>query len=142
MAPIFLFCPRPHLFAQCQTSHVRAGAVGCILAEMLLGKPLFPGSSTMNQLEKVIEVHLCPTTRTHIGPRTHTLSNVELALTSTRGNAGQVTGMPTAEAVAHMRSPFAKTMLDSVKPQPHAFPIYTATNAIDAALSFLARHPP
>jgi len=57
-------------------------AVGCILAEMLLGKPLFPGSSTMNQLEKVVEV----------------------------------TGMPTPEAVAHMRSPFAKTMLDSITP--------------------------
>lgn len=31
-------------------------AVGCILAEMLIGKPLFPGSSTMNQLEKIIAV--------------------------------------------------------------------------------------
>lgn len=31
-------------------------AVGCILGEMLLGKPLFPGSSTVNQLEKVIEL--------------------------------------------------------------------------------------
>ena len=29
---------------------------GCILAEMLLGKPLFPGNSTMNQLERVLEV--------------------------------------------------------------------------------------
>ena len=29
-------------------------SLGCILGEMLLGKPLFPGSSTLNQLEKII----------------------------------------------------------------------------------------
>nr|XP_018908670.1 PREDICTED: extracellular signal-regulated kinase 2 [Bemisia tabaci] len=29
-------------------------SVGCILGEMLLGKPLFPGSSTVNQLELII----------------------------------------------------------------------------------------
>ena len=31
-------------------------SVGCILGEMLLGKPLFPGASTINQLEKIIEL--------------------------------------------------------------------------------------
>lgn len=31
-------------------------ALGCIIAEMFIGKPLLPGSSTMNQLEKIIEV--------------------------------------------------------------------------------------
>ena len=31
-------------------------AVGCILGEMLLGKPLFPGSSTLDQLQKVMHV--------------------------------------------------------------------------------------
>jgi len=31
-------------------------SVGCILGEMILGKPVFPGSSTMNQLEKVMEL--------------------------------------------------------------------------------------
>lgn len=29
-------------------------SVGCILGEMLLGKPLFPGTSTMNQIEKIM----------------------------------------------------------------------------------------
>uniref|UniRef100_A0A7S2CJN2 Mitogen-activated protein kinase n=1 Tax=Florenciella parvula TaxID=236787 RepID=A0A7S2CJN2_9STRA len=38
------------------TKGVDMWAVGCILGEMLLGKPLFPGTSTMNQLEKIIEV--------------------------------------------------------------------------------------
>lgn len=27
---------------------------GCILGEMVLGKPLFPGSSTLNQIEKIM----------------------------------------------------------------------------------------
>lgn len=28
---------------------------GCILGELILGKPLFPGSSTMNQLDRIME---------------------------------------------------------------------------------------
>ena len=31
-------------------------SLGCILAEMLLGKPLFPGDSTFDQIEKIIRV--------------------------------------------------------------------------------------
>jgi mitogen-activated protein kinase 15 len=27
---------------------------GCLVAEMMKGKPLFPGSSTINQLERVL----------------------------------------------------------------------------------------
>jgi mitogen-activated protein kinase 15 len=38
------------------TKAVDMWAVGCIAGEMLLGKPLFPGNSTMNQLERVLEV--------------------------------------------------------------------------------------
>lgn len=29
---------------------------GCILGELLNGKPVFPGTSTMNQIEKILEV--------------------------------------------------------------------------------------
>lgn len=29
-------------------------SLGCILAEMLLGKALFPGSSTINQIERIM----------------------------------------------------------------------------------------
>jgi mitogen-activated protein kinase 15 len=36
-------------------------AVGCILGEMALGKPAFPGNSTMNQLERVLEATGRPT---------------------------------------------------------------------------------
>ena len=31
-------------------------SLGCILGEMLLGKPMFPGSSTMNQLDRILEL--------------------------------------------------------------------------------------
>lgn len=31
-------------------------AVGCILGELLSGKPIFPGSSTMNQLDRILEL--------------------------------------------------------------------------------------
>jgi len=35
-------------------------AVGCILGEMLVGRPIFPGTSTMNQLEKITNLVGCP----------------------------------------------------------------------------------
>ncbi|CAM9265556.1 unnamed protein product, partial [Ectocarpus sp. 13 AM-2016] len=37
------------------TKGVDIWAVGCILGEMLSGRPTFPGTSTMNQLEKIME---------------------------------------------------------------------------------------
>lgn len=36
-------------------------SVGCILGEMLLGKPLFPGTSTINQIEKIMSAIPHPT---------------------------------------------------------------------------------
>jgi len=38
------------------TKGVDMWSVGCILGELLGGKPMFPGTSTMNQLDRVIEV--------------------------------------------------------------------------------------
>lgn len=29
-------------------------SLGCILGEMLAGKPIFPGTSTVNQVEKIM----------------------------------------------------------------------------------------
>jgi mitogen-activated protein kinase 15 len=31
-------------------------SIGCILAELILGRPIFPGTSTLNQLNKILEV--------------------------------------------------------------------------------------
>lgn len=36
-------------------------SLGCILAELLLGKPVFPGTSTLNQLDRVMEITGRPT---------------------------------------------------------------------------------
>lgn len=63
------------------TKGVDIWAVGCILAEMLVGKPVFPGTSTLDQLERVMTV----------------------------------TGVPTDEDIASVRSPFAGTMLESIR---------------------------
>jgi len=38
------------------TKGVDMWSVGCILGELLGGKPMFPGTSTMNQLDKILEV--------------------------------------------------------------------------------------
>ena len=43
------------------TKGVDLWSFGCILGELLAHKPLFPGSSTMNQLERIIEVTGRPT---------------------------------------------------------------------------------
>eukprot|EP01029_Cantina_marsupialis_P021608 TRINITY_DN5204_c0_g2_i1.p1 TRINITY_DN5204_c0_g2~~TRINITY_DN5204_c0_g2_i1.p1 ORF type:complete len:357 (+),score=89.39 TRINITY_DN5204_c0_g2_i1:64-1134(+) len=56
-------------------------AVGCILGEMLTASPIFPGSSTMEQVERIIDV----------------------------------TGRPSDSDVDAIGSPFAATMLDSIK---------------------------
>ena len=39
-------------------------SVGCILGEMIHGKPIFPGQSTMNQLEKIMELTGIPSEAT------------------------------------------------------------------------------
>eukprot|EP01123_Difflugia_compressa_P015763 TRINITY_DN907_c0_g2_i2.p1 TRINITY_DN907_c0_g2~~TRINITY_DN907_c0_g2_i2.p1 ORF type:complete len:410 (-),score=75.03 TRINITY_DN907_c0_g2_i2:235-1464(-) len=38
------------------TKGVDMWSVGCILGELLGGKPMFPGTSTMNQIDRIIEV--------------------------------------------------------------------------------------
>jgi len=43
------------------TKGVDVWSIGCILGELLGGKPLFPGTSTMNQLDRIIEITGRPT---------------------------------------------------------------------------------
>ncbi|EZG88398.1 putative serine/threonine-protein kinase/mitogen-activated protein kinase [Gregarina niphandrodes] len=43
------------------TKGVDMWSLGCILGELMLGKPLFPGSSTLNQLERIIQLIGRPT---------------------------------------------------------------------------------
>lgn len=46
------------------TKAVDMWSVGCILAEMLVSKPIFPGASTINQLEKIMELTGSPDAET------------------------------------------------------------------------------
>jgi len=45
----------------CYTAAVDMWSVGCIIGELILRRPMFTGSSTQNQLEKIIEVVGYPT---------------------------------------------------------------------------------
>ena len=38
------------------TKGVDMWSMGCILGEMMLGKPMFPGNSTLNQIERVLQI--------------------------------------------------------------------------------------
>jgi mitogen-activated protein kinase 15 len=31
-------------------------SIGCILGELLIGKPIFPGTSTLNQLDRIMQL--------------------------------------------------------------------------------------
>ena len=46
--------PEIVLGSVCYTKGIDLWGIGCLIAEMLTGKPLFPGTSTMNQLERII----------------------------------------------------------------------------------------
>ncbi|KAG8134142.1 hypothetical protein E2320_011849 [Naja naja] len=54
--------PEILLASKCYTKGVDMWSIGCILGEMLLGKPLFPGTSTVNQIEQILHVIPPPST--------------------------------------------------------------------------------
>jgi len=48
--------PEILLGSTCYTKGVDIWSVGCILGELASGRPIFPGTSTMNQLDRIMEV--------------------------------------------------------------------------------------
>ena len=46
--------PEVLLGSQSYDKSVDIWSIGCILGELLIGKPMFPGTSTLNQLERII----------------------------------------------------------------------------------------
>ncbi|XP_065669565.1 extracellular signal-regulated kinase 2 isoform X2 [Hydra vulgaris] len=65
------------------TKGVDMWSMGCILGEILLGKPLFPGSSTLNQIEKILTV-IPPLTREDIDSIKSSYSSSLLEKTAVR----------------------------------------------------------
>ena len=45
------------------TKAVDMWSIGCILGELVIGKALFPGTSTLNQIERVLELCGKPSTK-------------------------------------------------------------------------------
>jgi mitogen-activated protein kinase 15 len=80
-------------------------SLGCILGEMLSKRPVFPGTSTLNQVERVIEL----------------------------------TGRPTAEDVASIKSSLASTMLESLPSTRQKSYHATFPGASEQAIDFLKR---
>ena len=137
-------------------------SVGCILGEMLSGKPVFPGSSTIDQLQKVMELTGYPTDQARPHPRTCCRQALQWRLSPLLLPPGRYTSAralpsstftssscrPAAQEVASMRSPFAATMLESLPTMPPAaadrwqrrFPGASA-DAIDLMKALLAFDP-
>lgn len=80
-------------------------ACGCILGELINGKPCFPGTSTMNQLDRILEV----------------------------------TGRPSPQDIESIQSPFAATMLESMRAPPTPRLEATFPSASPQALDLLQR---
>jgi mitogen-activated protein kinase 15 len=60
-SPIRYRAPEILLGSVHYTYGVDMWSIGCILGELIGGKPMFPGTSTLNQLERVMEVSGRPT---------------------------------------------------------------------------------
>ncbi len=59
---LWLQCRPPELLlgAEEYNTEIDMWSVGCIFAELLVGKPIFPGKDEMDQLEKIQAVMGCP----------------------------------------------------------------------------------
>lgn len=54
--------PEILLGSQKYTKGVDMWSLGCIIGEMIVGKPIFPGTSTLNQIDRIMEVTGRPST--------------------------------------------------------------------------------
>jgi len=81
------------------TKGVDMWSMGCILAEMLLGKPLFPGTSTLNQIERIMAV-IPPPSRQDLESIRSTYSSSLLDKTAVRSKRTLKDLLPDAPADA------------------------------------------
>lgn len=74
------------------TSSVDMWSLGCIVGELFLGKSIFPGTSTPNQLERILTVTGTPNAEDIASMRSEYASNI----------LGNITGRPSSLALAEM----------------------------------------
>ncbi|XP_019326406.1 PREDICTED: mitogen-activated protein kinase 15 [Aptenodytes forsteri] len=68
--------PEILLSSRSYTKGVDMWSIGCILGELLLGKPLFPGTSTVNQIEQILRVIPAPSPEDILGMQSDYRSSV------------------------------------------------------------------
>ena len=110
----------------CVAAGVDMWAVGCIVGEMLLGRPMFPGTSTMNQVPPRREHRRppppspprvgCGLSRRPSLPLAPSLSPACPAPRAQLDRIIEVAGAPSQEDIAAIKSPFAATMLENLPP--------------------------
>ncbi len=89
-------------------------SLGCILGEMLLNRPLFPGSSTLNQIERILDILPHPTRedmhsiRSELGERG--LEKVAVGA----GPIPDILPHPTREDMNSIRSELGERVLEKV----------------------------
>ncbi|KFO98923.1 Mitogen-activated protein kinase 15, partial [Calypte anna] len=74
--------PEILLSSQRYTKGVDMWSIGCILGELLLGKPLFPGTSTVNQIEQILRVIPAPSPEDLLALQSHFRASVLSHITS------------------------------------------------------------
>ena len=77
-------------------------SLGCILAEMLLGKPLFPGTSTINQVGMMIV------------PNSDQYGEIILLFSSKIEKIVTTIALPDRSEVEELSSDYAQSILDKV----------------------------
>jgi len=88
------------------TTGVDMWACGCILGELINGKPIFPGSSTMNQLDRILEI----TGR----PSAEDVESIESPLAATLLNSMKAPATPRLESRFPGASPEALDLLSKL----------------------------
>jgi serine/threonine protein kinase len=87
-------------------------SVGCVMAELLLGQPLFPGESGVDQLVEIIKVGKCASLCMCL------VSLVFLFVSYPVLRVMQVLGTPTREQIQSMNSNYTEFRFPQIKSHP------------------------
>lgn len=90
------------------TANIDIWSAGCVLAELLLGQPIFPGDSGVDQLVEIIKVSL----------GTYGSSAVTLKFGDLNLLCLQVLGTPTREQIREMNPNYTEFKFPQIKAHP------------------------